>query len=39
MAAIFNLFSSNYDFCHPDIYKTAFSIHFVLNILDATIKS
>ena len=35
MAAIFNLFSLNYDLvCHPDIYKTAFSNHFVFNILD-----
>ena len=25
--------------CHPDIYKTGFSIHFVFNILDASINS
>ena len=25
--------------CHPDIYKTAFSIHLVFNILDANINS
>ena len=25
--------------CHPDIYKTAFCIHLVLNILDTSINS
>ena len=25
--------------CRPDIYKTAFSIHLVFNILDASINS
>ena len=25
--------------CHPDIYKTALSIHFVFNILDTSINS
>ena len=25
--------------CHPGIYKTAFSIHLVFNILDASINT
>ena len=25
--------------CHPDIYKSAFCIHLVLNILDTSINS
>ena len=25
--------------CHPDIYKTAFSIHLVFNILDTSINT
>ena len=39
MAVIFNLFFVKLGPCHPDIYRTAYSIHFVFNILDASIIS